>query len=375
MKIAVLGAGMVGSTIAIDLAQQYTVTSFDISEKNLQGLQAKCPAIACERFNLQQWNQYAALLQGFDFVVCAVPGHLGYRAIEQVIKAGKSLVDISFFPEDALQLDALAKQHNVTAIVDCGVAPGMSNLIAGYHNEEMDIANFSCYVGGLPKARKMPWQYKAPFSPIDVLEEYTRPARLKENGSIVTKPALSELETIDFEATGPLEAFNTDGLRSLLFTLPHIPNMKEKTMRYPGHVALIEALRDSRFLSTEPVQLQGQSVVPIQLTAHLLMDEWKLAPEDEELTIMKIELQGKALGQEKTVEYFLLDEYDQRTQTSSMSRTTGYTCNAALQLLIKGLFTQKGVFPPELVGKYENCFLSILHYLAERNVRYLKTER
>jgi lysine 6-dehydrogenase len=134
-------------------------------------------------------------------------------------------------------------------------------------------------------------------------------------------------------------------------------------------------LRDSRFLSTEPVQLQGQSVVPIQLTAHLLMDEWKLAPEDEELTIMKIELQGKALGQEKTVEYFLLDEYDQRTQTSSMSRTTGYTCNAALQLLIKGLFTQKGVFPPELVGKYENCFLSILHYLAERNVRYLKTER
>src|SRR6185503_12264879 len=149
------------------------------------------------------------------------------------------VVDISFFPEDALLLDKLAKQKEVTAITDCGVAPGLSNLIIGRYNEEMKIDSFECYVGGLPKERIPPFQYKAPFSPVDVIQEYIRPARLVENGKLVIKPAMSDKEILHFDEAGDLEGFNTDGLRSLVTTMKHIPDMKEKTLRYPGHIDLI----------------------------------------------------------------------------------------------------------------------------------------
>ncbi len=135
---------------------------------------------------------------------------------------------ISFFHENALELDILAKENNVTAIVDCGVAPGMSNLILGYHNERMEIENFECMVGGLPKEKIKPFEYKAPFSPIDVIEEYTKAARSVVDGKLVTRPALTDAELINFDKAGTLESFNTDGLRSLLFTMPGIKNRKKK---------------------------------------------------------------------------------------------------------------------------------------------------
>ncbi|MBL7806424.1 MAG: saccharopine dehydrogenase NADP-binding domain-containing protein, partial [Saprospiraceae bacterium] len=241
MKMAILGAGMVGRTMALDLANNFEVTSFDVSAQNLATLKAKNNAINVIQANLQQYDQYAQWLEPFDLVITAVPGFMGYETLRQVILCGKNVADISFFPEDVLQLNSLAQKHNVTVITDIGVAPGMSNLILGYHDRMMKVHNFECYVGGLPKIRKKPFEYKAPFSPVDVIEEYHRPARLKENGHIVTRPALSEMELMEFAGIGTLEAFNTDGLRSLLFTMPHIPNLKEKTLRYPGHIALITA--------------------------------------------------------------------------------------------------------------------------------------
>ena len=181
---------------------------------------------------------------------------MGYKTLEASINCGKNIVDISFFPEDVLQLDQLAKEKGVTVITDCGVAPGMSNFIIGRYNEEMKIDALEIYVGGLPKVRKKPFQYKAPFSPADVIEEYTRPARLMENGHIIVRPALSEVEWIHFENLGTLEAFNTDGLRSLLYTMPHIKNQKEKTMRYPGHVDIIRSLKESGFFSETPIDVE-----------------------------------------------------------------------------------------------------------------------
>ena len=371
MKIAVLGAGMVGRTIATDLAGNFEVTSFDISEANLRVLN-ESGKVKTRQADLKQYDNYAVLFDGFDMLVNAVPGFMGYRTLEAIIKAKKNVVDISFFPENALELDALAKQVGVTAIVDCGVAPGMSNLILGYYNERMKIESFECMVGGLPKTRIKPFEYKAPFSPIDVIEEYTRPARYVENGHIVTKPALSDAALIDFEKAGTLESFNTDGLRSILFTMGHIPNMKEKTLRFPGHIGLIIALKQAGFFNEKEVEIKGTAIRPIDFTSALLFDQWKLQPTEAEFTLMKISLKGKMDDKETTIEYFLYDEYDEATQTGSMSRTTGYTCSAAVNLLSKGLFAEKGVFPPELVGKYQNCFDFFISYLADRNVVYSK---
>ena len=370
MQIAILGAGMVGRAMAIDLAAKYNVSSFDVSDHALQILTQKNNSVKTIKADLGNYSNYDNMLKEFDLVISAVPGFMGYRTLEAIIKAKKNVVDISFFPENALELDSLAKEKDVTAIIDCGVAPGMSNLILGYYNERMTITDFECMVGGLPKKRVYPFEYKAPFSPIDVLEEYTRPARYVENSHIVTKPALSDAELIDFEHVGTLESFNTDGLRSILFTMGHIPNMKEKTLRYPGHIALMQGLIKAGFLNTTPVNFKGQQISPMEFTSSLLFDQWKLGETEEEFTLMQIKISDA----EKMIRYDLYDEYNAATQTSSMSRTTGYTCTAALNMLIEKLFTEKGVFPPELVGRHEACFNFMLDYLKERNIHYRKTE-
>jgi len=365
---------MVGRTIAIDLAKQHDVTSFDASDYALEMLQAKSSSIKSVKADLTAYKNYSELLKPFYLVVTAVPGFMGFETLKAVINAEKNVVDISFFPEDALQLDALAKEKNVTAITDCGVAPGVSNLVIGRYNEIMQIESFECYVGGLPKIRKKPFEYKAPFSPIDVIEEYTRPARLKENGQIITKPALTEIELMDFDEIGTLEAFNTDGLRSILFTMPHIPNLKEKTLRYPGHAELIIALQRSGFFSTDSIRFKEDEIIPLEYTSSILLKEWKLALDEEEFTVMKIIVKGKMNDTNKTIEYSMIDYFNVATQTSSMSRATGFTCTAAANMFAEGLFNEKGVFPPELVGKHEKCFDYILNYLKERNVNWVKKE-
>lgn len=359
-KVVVLGAGMVGSAIALDLAKNFSVTSIDLSPENLQNLTEQNDAIQTKVADLSKLTDLGELLSPFDVVVCAVPGFMGFETLRKIIDAGKDVVDISFFPEDSSELNEMAKERNVTAIVDCGVAPGMSNLILGFENERMKLNSFSCYVGGLSVERIPPYEYKAPFSPIDVIEEYTRPARLYENGKVVTKPALSEIETNTFPEIGALEAFNSDGLRSLLFTMSHIPNLKEKTLRYPGHAKQMIALRDEgKFASNQ-----------LEQTCKELFEEWKLKPTDDEFTLMQIVLEGES----KKVQYDLLDYRDKVTGISSMSRTTGYTATGALHLLAKGLFTSKGVFPPEWVGNNETCFNFILAHLKERGINYIRTE-
>jgi saccharopine dehydrogenase-like NADP-dependent oxidoreductase len=257
-------------------------------------------------------------------------------------------------------------------LVDFGVAPGVDNLLLGYHDARMQVKDFECLVGGLPKERKPPFEYKAPFSPIDVIEEYTRPARLKVDGRVVTKPALSEIETVAFEGVGALEAFNTDGLRSLLETMPHIPNMREKTLRYPGHAKKIQFLRDAGFFDTEPVHLGDVQISPRQLTANTLIEAWKLSPGEEELTVMRVTIHGILDGREQKIRYDLLDFFDRESGITSMARTTGYACTAAVSLIVEGLWNEPGVSPPELVGRQEPCFTHVVEYLAQRGVKYVK---
>jgi lysine 6-dehydrogenase len=374
-QIIVLGAGMVGSAIASDLAKKHKVTLADINIQRLEHLKQKHQNIDILQLDVCDRNKLISVLNDYDFVVCAVQGFLGFKTLKTVIEAGKNVVDISFFPENALELDALAKAKGVTAIVDCGVAPGMHNVILGYENENLKLTDFETLVGGLPKLKKWPFNYKAPFSPVDVIEEYTRPARYIENGNIIIKEALTDCEFVEFDKVGTLESFNSDGLRSLLFTMPHIKNMKEKTLRYPGHVEYIKVLKDSGFFSNKEIMINGTAVAPLDFTSKILFNEWKLGETEEELTVMRITLKGKnSNGQIEEIVYNLYDEFCSETQTSSMARTTGYTATAVTNLFLEGLFSQKGIFPPELIGKNPNCFEYILNYLKERNILYTKTQ-
>ncbi len=364
--IVVLGAGMVGSAIAADLCREQRVVAVDVDGGRLAALAARYPVVV-HVADLADPEAVRRAIEPADLVIGAVPGFMGFATLQTVIAAGKNVVDISFFDEDPFALDALAQARGVTAVVDCGVAPGLSNMILGYHASRMAVAGFRCLVGGLPVRRSWPWQYKAPFSPIDVLEEYTRPARLMENGAIVIKPALSDPELVEVEPVGTLEAFNTDGLRTLLRTTP-VPDMVEKTLRYPGHIEYVRVLRESGFLNTEPIAVRGALVRPIDLTAALLFPQWRLAEGEEEFTALQATVWGREDGCDRRYEYRLFDRTDPQTGISSMARTTGYTCTAVARLVLEGRFARKGICPPEYVAADEACFAHVLSDLRARGV-------
>jgi len=303
-----------------------------------------------------------------DLVVGAVPGFMGYQTVERVLQEGRPVVDISFFPEDARGLQDLAKKAEVPCLVDCGIAPGFTNLILGRMEEELDDTHsFQCLVGGLPVERTWPWDYKAPFSPGDVIEEYVRPARVRRDGKEITLPALSEPELVNFPGLGTLEAFNTDGLRSLLHTCD-TPNMVEKTMRYPGHAERMRVLREAGFFSSREIQAASGSVRPRDVTEALLFSAWQFEEGEPDLTVMRIVVEGTKDGRDVRHTFNLLDYYNPDTETSSMARTTGYTCTAMVRLVARGLWKEPGLATPEIVGRSEACYQSVRDHLEARGV-------
>ena len=370
-RVVVLGVGRVGLAIAWDLQQAgHNVSIVDRDEATLQqaGARLSAASIACDvAVDLEGLRK---AISSADLVVCAVPGHVGFATVREIIAAGKHCVDISFAPENILDLDAFARARGVTVIADMGVAPGMSNWLLGYHGARMRVTRFHCYVGGLPKVRTLPFQYKAPFSPRDVIEEYCRPARLREFGVTHIRPALSDLELIEIPGVGTLEAFNTDGLRSLLTSFPDVPNLKEKTLRYPGHAALIAALQKAGFFATEPLAVAGYDIAPIEFTSKILFNDWQLASTDPEFTVMRISIEGEEADSHVVYEYLLYDERDPQTQFSSMARTTGFACTAACDLFINGKWRSVGVFPPEKLAGDQRCHDHVLQYLAARNIKF-----
>ncbi len=366
MRVIVLGAGRVGSAMVRDLARDFEVTVADVSAEALAGLE-DVGGVTTRCADLASDAAVRELVAGHDLAVGAVPGPMGHDTVRRVLESGVDLVDISFFEQDAAGLDGLARRHGAMAIVDCGIAPGCSNLVLGHALATWErVDRFACYVGGLPTVRRWPYEYRAVFSPIDVIAEYTRPARLVENGEQVVREALTEVEHLDFEGVGTLEAFNTDGLRSLL-DCP-VPHMKEKTLRYPGHAERMRMLRDTGFFAEDGVEVGGLTVRPIDLTAKLLFPAWQLQPDEEDLTVMRIEVEGRR-GDERLVERWdLLDRFDRATGTTSMARTTGYTCTAAVRLVAAGRYREVGVHPPESVGAAPGCLEFMLEHLAERGV-------
>lgn len=372
MKVAVLGAGLVGGPMAVDLASggDFEVTVADIDDAALQRLSDTDLPVNVRAVDLADPGAVGELAEQSDLVLNAVPGFMGFATLKRILETGRDVVDIAFFPEDPFELDALARENDVTAIVDCGVAPGMSNLLVGHLEAQLDrTERVLIYVGGLPEVREWPFEYRAVFSPIDVIEEYTRPARYVENGRPVVREALSDPELLDFDGVGTLEAFNTDGLRTLAVTID-APDMKEKTLRYPGHIEKMAVFRATGLFDTEEIEIGGTRIRPLDFTARLLFPRWKLKPGEGDLTVMQVVVEGEKDGRAVRHRYDLLDRYDRRTETHSMARTTGYTATMAVRMLAGGLYARKGISPPEFVGREPACVEFMLAGLADRGVVY-----
>lgn len=373
--VVVLGCGLVGSAIVKDLVlvEGHHVVAVDISASNLEALPAH-DRIRLVVADVMEEGKVAELVADAALVVCAVPGFMGFETLKRIIDTGRPVVDISFFPEEALDLDDLARSRGVTAIVDCGVAPGLCNIQAGWVQEKMDqVESYLCYVGGLPTVRVKPFEYRAVFSPIDVIEEYTRPARYVEHGRLVTRAALTDIEPVDLPGVGTLEAFNTDGLRSLIHTLD-APFKKEKTLRYPGHAELMRTFRETGLFSEDPVSTASGDIRPIDLTSRLLFDAWKMGSDDRDVTVMRVVMEGIEDHDRVRYTFDLLDHYDEVNGVHSMARTTGYTCTIVSSLLLNGKFNRPGINPPEYLGATAGFYESVLDGYAKRDIT-VRTER
>lgn len=356
-RVVVLGAGRVGKVIAADLAEDFDVTSADMNRDALELLSSRY-GVKPRYADLADGEAVLGAVSDADLVVCAVPGFMGYETLKAVIESGKDVVDISFFAEDAFELDELAKERNVTTVVDCGVAPGTPDYLAGLHVGQMQIEDFEFMIGGLHLGRSGPNDYLPTFSPSDVWEEYTRPARYVRNGKLITMPPLSEPEIVEFrigEHELKLEAFNTDGLRTLIRTMHgRIPNMKEKTLRFPGHIGYIRELQET-----------GKEWVP---------DTWKPGDDADEFTIMRINFRGTEGGRKKRISYTMFVTYDEKRGTSSMSRATGYSCTGVARCVLDGSYKRAGISAPSDVGEASGCTERIFADLRERGVLFERSD-
>ncbi|TVQ32861.1 MAG: saccharopine dehydrogenase [Phycisphaeraceae bacterium] len=372
----VLGAGMVGSVMAVDMARAggFEVAVADVNEAALEKAAARARQAGAElrtiNADLSDPASVRRVVEPADIVLGAGASRLGFATLRAVIEAGRNYCDISFMSEDALELDSLAKEQGVTAVVDCGVAPGMSNLLAGYGRAKLDrCENIEIYVGGLPRERRWPFEYKAGFSPADVIEEYTRPSRIVEHGKIVQREALSEPELMDFEGVGTLEAFNTDGLRSLAYTMD-APFMKEKTLRYPGHIELMRVLRAMGLFDHESIEVGGAHVRPIDVTSRLMFPMWTYEEGEEDLTVMRIIVEGERAGEKRRFVWDLLDFYDRESRATSMARTTAFPCAIVARMIAAGEVSETGVLAPEKLGAMPGVTERVLEELERRGVRF-----
>ena len=369
-NVVVLGAGMIGSAIAQDLAarEDLLVHVADSRQENLDRVLSRA-AVRAHLVNLGDPDLLRELLKDCDLAIGALPSVIGLQTVKTSIEAGCNIVDISFMSEDARALDGLARKHNVVAVTDSGVAPGLSNMMAVHAAAQFDTCErLEIAVGGLPAVRRWPFDYKAGFAPWDVLEEYTRPARVVEDGRIVVKDALSGLKLIDVPEVGTLESFITDGLRSLADTLK-IPFMEERTLRWPGHAELMKIFRETGFFSLEPITVKGQTLRPRDVTAALLFPKWTFEDGEADLTVMQVRASGTKAGAAGTFTFDFLDRFDERSGLRSMSRSTGYTATAIASLILDGNLREAGVHAPEALGARPGVLDHVLTYLRARGIR------
>jgi saccharopine dehydrogenase-like NADP-dependent oxidoreductase len=373
LKVLVVGCGKVGSEIARDLANSKEVDSvvaMDASSQNLKLLRKRVPRkLGIVKLSISQKPHFHALLEEVDLVCGALPGRLGFDLMTETVRAGRDTVDISYTPRDAFLLQRKAKEAGCRVVPQCGVAPGFTNMCVGDASGRMEkMSSVEVFVGGLPEKPEPPLNYRIVFSLEDVVNEYSRPVQVIEEGKRKRVEALSGLGYISFPGVGKLEYFLTDGLGSLLRSYPRIREMHEFTLRYPGHADMMQTLRVLGFFERKPVRIGGDSVEPRRLTIELLRGAMSRGSHEDFLAL-RVDVKGLSRGKKLHLRYQLLDHYDRRSGVSAMARTTAYPCTSVALLVGRGEIKATGIVTPERIAQDPRLFQSVLDRLAERGVK------
>jgi lysine 6-dehydrogenase len=374
LRIAVFGSGLMGSAIAQDLVDAGgvdEVTVCDIDRKRLNSAKRRIPSskLHVKFHDVRRHSDTVKFLKGVDVGIGALPHGFSEYAIKSTLQAGVDFVDLIFgwrFKQG--RIHAAAKRKGITIIPACGLAPGLTNILAMEAVEQMDrVHEVHIKVGGVPEKPKPPLNYRIVFSLDAVLEEYLRNARIVRNGRATDVPALTGLETLYFrQPIGECECFYTDGLSTLVQTLKGVKEMDEKTIRWPGHTAQIRTLIECGLLDTNPVIHNGKLVIPRQFVANVLSDRISLGKE-KDLTLLRIDVAGRKKGNQVHQRYEMIDHYDARQGLTSMARTTAFPCSIAAQLVGAGQVDAKGIVPPEFAFKGD-VRRRFMRYLADRGM-------
>ncbi len=370
MKVLVVGSGKVGSEIARDLARSSEVDSVvvaDAQPKNLKNVRGY-EKIKTRRLDISQRKPLLDTMRQVDLICGALPGRLGFQLMTYAVEAHRDLVDISYTPENPFKLHSKARDQENIVVPQCGVAPGFTNMCVGDASRRLGtMTKVRVFVGGLPQKPTPPLNYGIVFSLEDVINEYSRPARIIENGKEKMVDALSGRGFLNFPRVGRLEYFITDGLGSLPRSFPNVREMFEYTLRYPGHAEMMNTLRVLGFFDKEEVQVNGTGVVPRKLSIALLRASMSLGrPED--LLALRVEVEG-SLGKRSLLSYRILDYYDPKSRISAMSRTTAYPCTSIALLVGQKKLRSVGVVPPEKIAKDPQHFGFVLSRLKSRGIR------
>jgi len=368
MKIVVLGAGMQGSIAAQDLAGAgFKVTVLDNNISRLRLLKRHLP-IKAQQFNVKSKVKCIKHMKNFDLIIGALPAALGYYTMECAVAAGVDCVDMSYSSEDPLKLHTKAQNAKVRIVPDAGFAPGLSNILVGETYQQFNgIDKLRILVGGVPQNAVPPFYYRITWSPTDLIEEYTRPARIIKNTENITVDALSGIETVTFPKVGKLECFYTDGLRTLLSTIKNVDTMEEKTIRYPGHAELFKTIIACGFFSDQQVRC-GKQMMSIKSISTEYLRVMLSQGEEQDISIMEIEIKkGK-----NNRRYRCIDYYDTKNKITSMARMTAYTCSIIAQCIKH--YPEYGVVPPEYLGMNKKICQFIKSELKKRKITVTATK-
>jgi len=370
MKILTIGCGYIGSVLVRHLSERIPSAEIAVSDENREAIMKAISSIGRGnvkplQLNIHDYDRLVKVAEDFDILVGLAPGRLGYKTVEAAIEAGVNMVDLSYMQEDPMTLNDRALKAGVTVIPDCGVAPGLSHILVGRAVSMLDkVKNVIILVGGIPQNRIPPLDYKVTWCVEDLIEEYVRRPKIVKNGKTIEVEALDGLEEVDFPGIGKLEAFYTDGVRTLHHSIKGVENMREKTLRYPGHAEKIKLLRDLGFFDETPID----GVSPRSLTIRVLERKLSL-PEIKDLVAMRVDVDGVKNGREICYSYILIDYYDDGRKVTAMGRTTAYTASAVIQLLARGEIKEAGVIPPERLGMDRKCFERIMEELERDGIR------
>ncbi len=354
MRVAVLGSGLMGSVIAWDLARSAGVDSVvvaDVDRERLDTLKRRSAGkkLSVEVLDIKDREKTVRFLKDFDVTASALPHGVMHSSDLAAVAAGTKMVNIAF-EDEQMELEAAARKTGALLIPGCGVAPGLGGILLAHALDTLGGGDEGhILVGGLPQKPQPPFGYKLVFSVVGLLREYVEDARIFKDGKLVKVRPFSTVETVKFPAPiGTLEAFCTDGLASLVYTMKGMRVLDEKTLRWPGHAEKMNLLIESGFFSREKVKLGGAEVSPLEMSWAVLGK--KLSEGDpHDLTVMRV----IARSSKGEVTYDMVDRYDEENRVTSMGKTTGYTASIVTQMVGAGEIQGRGVLAPEkaVVGK------------------------